>query len=123
MFDRINRIYRIGEEEYSHARSIRLRRIFAQDPKDPKGGGIGRYSRIGTRERSVFRVKVGKEEEINHRAHKEHRGGRRGIDYEKHGKHERGEERLIEDNSPYRVRGFQARAGECAPFREVSKRL
>ena len=29
----------------------------------------------------------------------------RGIDHERHGKHERGRERLIEDNSPYRVQG------------------
>ena len=33
------------------------------------------------------------------------------MSHERHGKHERGEERLIEDNSPYLIRGFQAVAG------------
>ena len=37
--------------------------------------------------------------------------GMRGIDHERHGKHERGRERLIEDNSPYRLRGKMAVAG------------
>jgi len=40
----------------------------------------------------------------SHRVHEEHRGKRRGIDHERHGIHGR-EERLIEDNSPYRVQG------------------
>ena len=77
----------------------------------------------GTRERSVLGLGVEKGN-WPQRSQSAQRGRGKGDcnhrARERHGIHER-EERLIEDNSPYLVRGFQAWAGECAPFREVSK--
>ena len=44
------------------------------------------------------------------------------MNHEMRGKHERGEDRLGEDTSPYLGCGVQSRLSECSPFREVSKR-